>query len=328
MHGGGLATSSTAVRRWRRGGTAYHHVLDPRTGLPAEPVWRTVTVTAASCVDANTASTAAIVRGVPRPDWLAALGLPSRLVDAAGAVHRVAGWPADREDAGGVSGLLGNPQLTWYLTRASGIVALALLTLSMVLGIVAGTRLSSARWPRFVTQGLHRNISLFVLVLLALHVGAAVLDDYVRITVQESLIPFIGTYRPIWMGLGALASDLVIAMIVTSLLRQRIGYETWRAVHWTAYLCWPLGVVHAPGHGLGRPQDLVGAVHRSPASRSCCWPWPGGIVAGWPRRALLRASAVLLTACAVAIVFTWAKQGPFAPGWSKRSGTTQTTGQK
>ena len=99
MHGGGLATSSTAVRRWRRGGTAYHHVLDPRTGLPAEPVWRTVTVTAASCVDANTASTAAIVRGRRAPDWLAALGLPSRLVDAAGAVHRVAGWPADREDA-------------------------------------------------------------------------------------------------------------------------------------------------------------------------------------------------------------------------------------
>ena len=67
MHGGGLATSSTAVRRWRRGGEAYHHVLDPRTGLPAEPVWRTVTVAAASCVDANTASTAAIVRGPGRP---------------------------------------------------------------------------------------------------------------------------------------------------------------------------------------------------------------------------------------------------------------------
>ena len=101
LHGGGLATSSTAVRRWRRGGDAYHHVLDPRTGLPAEPVWRTVTVTAASCVDANTASTAAIVRGRGAPGWLAELGLPSRLVDSAGTVHRVAGWPPDRHpDAG------------------------------------------------------------------------------------------------------------------------------------------------------------------------------------------------------------------------------------
>jgi thiamine biosynthesis lipoprotein len=101
MHGGGLATSSTVVRRWRRGGRAYHHVLDPRTGLPAEPVWRTVTVTAASCVDANTASTAAVVRGRGAPTWLAELGLPSRLVDSAGTVHRVAGWPPDRhQDAG------------------------------------------------------------------------------------------------------------------------------------------------------------------------------------------------------------------------------------
>lgn len=226
-----------------------------------------------------------------------------------------------------MSGLLGNPQLTWYLTRASGMVALALLTLSMVLGIVAGTRLSSARWPRFVTQGLHRNISLFVLVLLALHVGAAVVDDYVTITVQESLIPFIGTYRPIWMGLGALASDLVIAMIVTSLLRQRIGYETWRAVHWTAYLCWPLSVVH--GLGTGSDVRTTWAVLFTLACVALvllAMAWR--LVSGWPRRAILRASAVLLTACAVAIVFTWAKQGPFAPGWSKRSGTTQTTGQK
>ena len=101
MHGGGLATSSTVVRRWRRGGRAYHHVLDPRTGLPAEAVWRTVTVTAASCVDANTASTAAVVRGRGAPTWLAALGLPSRLVDSAGTVHRVAGWPPDRHPEAG-----------------------------------------------------------------------------------------------------------------------------------------------------------------------------------------------------------------------------------
>jgi FAD:protein FMN transferase len=107
LHGGGLATSSTAVRRWRRGGRAYHHVLDPRTGLPADPVWRTVTVTAASCVDANTASTAAIVRGRGARSWLAQLGLPSRLVDAAGTVHRVAGWPPDAgsgEDGSGQEG--------------------------------------------------------------------------------------------------------------------------------------------------------------------------------------------------------------------------------
>ena len=92
---GGLATSSTAARRWRRGGDVLHHILDPRTGLPAEPVWRTVSVAAASCADANTASTAAIIRGREAPGWLAGLGLPARLVDEAGTVHTVGGWPAE-----------------------------------------------------------------------------------------------------------------------------------------------------------------------------------------------------------------------------------------
>jgi methionine sulfoxide reductase heme-binding subunit len=215
----------------------------------------------------------------------------------------------------------------WYFSRATGLVTLLGLTATTAMGLLSASRVASPSWPRFVTQGLHRNVSLFVLVLLALHVGAAVVDDYVTITVPESVIPFIGTYRPVWMGLGALSSDLVIAMIVTSLLRQRIGYETWRAVHWTAYLCWPLSIVHTLGTGSDvRKTWSVLFTLACVAIVLLAMAWR--IVAGWPRRAVLRTSAVLLTACAVAIVFTWAKQGPFAPGWSKRSGTTQSTGQK
>ena len=90
---GGLATSSTGARRWQRGGDVLHHILDPRTGLPAEPVWRTVSVAAGTCADANAASTAAVIRGRAALGWLAQLGLPSRLVDATGAVFTVAGWP-------------------------------------------------------------------------------------------------------------------------------------------------------------------------------------------------------------------------------------------
>jgi thiamine biosynthesis lipoprotein len=92
---GGLATSSTKARRWRRGGDVLHHILDPRTGLPAEPVWRTVSVAAGTCVDANAASTAAVIRGRAALGWLARLGLPARLVDATGVVFTVAGWPED-----------------------------------------------------------------------------------------------------------------------------------------------------------------------------------------------------------------------------------------
>ena len=92
---GGLATSSTTARRWRRGGNVLHHILDPRTGLPPAPVWRTISVTAATCADANAASTAAIIRGAQAPGWLAATGLPARLVDVSGRVETVAGWPAE-----------------------------------------------------------------------------------------------------------------------------------------------------------------------------------------------------------------------------------------
>jgi thiamine biosynthesis lipoprotein ApbE len=92
---GGLATSSTTARRWQRGGDVLHHILDPRSGLPAEPVWRTVSVAAGTCADANAASTAAVIRGRAALGWLAKLGLPSRLVDATGVVFTVAGWPDD-----------------------------------------------------------------------------------------------------------------------------------------------------------------------------------------------------------------------------------------
>jgi FAD:protein FMN transferase len=92
---GGLATSSTAARRWKHGGNVLHHILDPRTGLPAAPVWRTVSVAAATCADANTAATAAIIRGWQAPAWLSRLHLPSRLVESNGIVHTLVGWPAE-----------------------------------------------------------------------------------------------------------------------------------------------------------------------------------------------------------------------------------------
>jgi thiamine biosynthesis lipoprotein ApbE len=93
IRAGGLATSSTAARRWHHGGDVLHHILDPRTGLPAAPVWRTVSVAAATCADANTAATAAIIRGHRAPGWLSSLSLPARLVSQDGAVRTVAGWP-------------------------------------------------------------------------------------------------------------------------------------------------------------------------------------------------------------------------------------------
>jgi thiamine biosynthesis lipoprotein len=100
IEGGGLATSSTAVRRWRHDGHTMHHILDPRTGSPARGPWRTVSIAAASCADANIASTAALIRGARAPRWLAELGLPARLVDCGGAVRVLAGWPSQEPGCG------------------------------------------------------------------------------------------------------------------------------------------------------------------------------------------------------------------------------------
>ncbi len=98
IHSGGLATSSTTARRWRAGAETIHHLLDPRTGHPVSGDYRTVTVAAATCLDANIASTAAIVRGRRAVGWLEGLGLPSRLVGEDGRARHLAGWPCDQDD--------------------------------------------------------------------------------------------------------------------------------------------------------------------------------------------------------------------------------------
>jgi thiamine biosynthesis lipoprotein len=98
LHAGGLATSSITTRRWRTGAGPAHHLVDPATGQPAAGAWRTVSVTAASCLDANIASTAAIIRGETALFWLESLGLPSRLVGVGGVARHVAGWPAEGDD--------------------------------------------------------------------------------------------------------------------------------------------------------------------------------------------------------------------------------------
>ncbi|MEU8495083.1 ferric reductase-like transmembrane domain-containing protein [Pseudonocardia alni] len=138
---------------------------------------------------------------------------------------------------------------TWYASRAAGIVSLLLLTGTLLLGIGGVTRATTTRWPRFAVGRLHRNTSMLAVAFVALHVLTAVLDGYVPIAWLDVLVPFTSAFQPFWLGLGAIALDLLLALIITSLLRARIGLRTWRAVHWAAYACWPIAVLH--GIGLG-----------------------------------------------------------------------------
>src|SRR5215469_11671964 len=145
----------------------------------------------------------------------------------------------------------------WYATRAAGIIALILLTGTTALGLLTGGRVSGPHWPRFVVSGLHRNISLLALVFLGLHIGTTVIDSYTSIGIQDAVIPFLSGYHRLWLGLGAIASDFLIALSITSAVRQRIGHRFWRVVHWLGYLCWPIAMAHGLGIGTDRSKTWV-----------------------------------------------------------------------
>jgi sulfoxide reductase heme-binding subunit YedZ len=146
-----------------------------------------------------------------------------------------------------------NNTMLWYTARAAGIVSLVFLSAVVVFGLLARMRVESRRWPRFLTATVHRDLSLLALVFLALHIVTAVVDPFTSLGFAAAVVPFGSYYRTFWLGLGVLAVELMIAVVVTSLLRRWIGHGVWRAVHWAAYALWPMAVAH----GLGTGTDAV-----------------------------------------------------------------------
>jgi len=145
-----------------------------------------------------------------------------------------------------VNGITSSTAL-WYTSRATGVVALLLLTAVMVLGILVNRQGRLPGLPRFGATSLHRSVSLLAVAFVAVHVATAILDPFVSIGIVASVVPFVSHYEAFWLGLGAISLDLMAALIVTSLLRGRIGRRTWRVVHWLAYLTWPVAFAHSIG---------------------------------------------------------------------------------
>jgi methionine sulfoxide reductase heme-binding subunit len=212
------------------------------------------------------------------------------------------------------------PSAYWYLTRSTGAVALLLLTLTVVLGVIDVRRWSAARWPRFVVDSLHRNVSLLALVFLVLHILTSVLDSFAPISIVDSFVPFVGSYRPFWLGLGAVAFDLILAVIVTSLLRVRLGFATWRAVHWLAYASWPIALVHGLGTGsdAGSPWLLALSAICLAATLVAVLT---RVIAGWQEHARLRGAALGGVGAFALFIVLWLPSGPLGSEWARRSGT-------
>jgi methionine sulfoxide reductase heme-binding subunit len=140
-------------------------------------------------------------------------------------------------------------QLLWYTTRAAGAVSLVLLSAVVILGVLSALRFKAEGWPAFLTTGLHRNVALVTLVFLALHIVTAVVDPFTNLGWVSAIVPFSSYYRTFWLGLGTIAAELLVAIVVTSLLRGFIGHAAWRVIHWLTYASWPIGVVHGLGTG-------------------------------------------------------------------------------
>ncbi|MCW2765168.1 MAG: Ferric reductase domain protein transrane component, N-terminal domain [Nocardioides sp.] len=137
----------------------------------------------------------------------------------------------------------------WYLNRSTGLVILVLLSASMVLGVLSLGGRPGGRVPRFVTQSLHRNLSLLAVVVLLVHISSAVADTFVDIRWWQALVPVGATYEPLWLGLGTLSLDLIVVVVVTSLLRSRLGHSAWHVVHLVTWLAWALAIAHTVGIG-------------------------------------------------------------------------------
>jgi methionine sulfoxide reductase heme-binding subunit len=215
--------------------------------------------------------------------------------------------------------LTGSP--LWYAGRASGTLALLLLTATVVLGIASGGRATPRRIGRFEVGLLHRNLSLLTLVFLTVHVATVVLDPFVHLGWAVSVVPFGASYRPLWLGLGTAALDLLLAVLVTSALRLRLGLRRWKAVHWLAYAAWPLALFHGVGTGTDTRLALqlwLCAGCLAAAVGAVCW----RLAKAGPGRIAARLTAAV-TATALPVVLTaFLATGPLQPGWAQRAAAT------
>jgi sulfoxide reductase heme-binding subunit YedZ len=152
------------------------------------------------------------------------------------------------------------------------------------------------------------------------HIVTTLADSFAHIHLQDVVIPFISSYRPLWLGLGTIAFDAMLALTITSLIRTRVSYRMWYLVHWTSYLCWPVAVLHGLGTGTDTPVRWVLLLTLA------CIALVTGVTGwrlayGWPTHPVARMAGALAVVLALIAGGAWLAAGPLQPGWARRSGT-------
>jgi sulfoxide reductase heme-binding subunit YedZ len=212
------------------------------------------------------------------------------------------------------------PSALWYLTRGSGLILLAVLTASVALGILHKSGRTPSGWPRFVIGDLHRNLALLGAALLVIHILTAELDPFAPVGWLAVVVPFLSSYRPIWLGLGTLSVDILIAVVATSLLRSHLSLRLWRLVHCLTYLAWPIALLHSLGTGTDTRLGWVFLF-----DLLCLAVVLGAVwYRVWRLSAvphLLKWSALAVTGAAVLAVTVFAAVGPLQAGWARSAGT-------
>ena len=328
---GGLATSGIGVRQWRLGSHQVHHIVDPGTGLPATLCWRTVSRPRQRvCRRTRRARLPWCSASTPWAGWRV-VSFRRGLCGSTELLSTPRAGPSRTQPA---SARGEHPLMTSVLaTVGHGSSALWYLTAGdrpRVAHSAVGDRgarngrlggWTSDRWPRFLSQSLHRNLSLFCIAIVGVHVVTTVGDGYVPIGVADAILPFRSPYRPLWVGLGAMAFDMLLAVAITSALRRRIGVAAWRGVHWLAYACWPVAVMH--GLGSGSDARLPGAILVfllciAAVAAAVAW----RLAAGWAPSITWRLGGAVAGAAVLVVITAFAVAGPLRPGWSHRAGTS------
>jgi methionine sulfoxide reductase heme-binding subunit len=216
------------------------------------------------------------------------------------------------------------PSPLWYADRGTGAVTMALLTASVVLGMGTTVRWKSPVWPKYISVPLHQNVSILIICFLFVHILTALLDPFAKLGLKDALVPFSSWYRPLWLGMGVIAAELVAALALTSAVRGYIGFKVWRFIHWFSYAAWPAALLH--GLGTGSDARMAWFLWANAACVFAAWLavvfWR--LSFGWPRLRWPRLAAAVFCSLGVVGLAVWMLNGPLTPGWARVAGTPLT----